>query len=73
MTITKMERDLLYKDEEMRSLKNIARDVAEQLELLQKREADFKQAIVRCEEALQAERVEASRVKAECEERVREC
>lgn len=72
MTITKMERDLLYKDEEMRSLKNIARDVAEQLELVQKREADFKLAIVRLEEALQAERVEAARVKEEGETKVRE-
>ena len=29
MTIQKQERDILYKDEEIRSIKNIARDLAE--------------------------------------------
>jgi hypothetical protein len=29
MTVQKQERDLLYKDEELKSIKNIARDVAE--------------------------------------------
>jgi hypothetical protein len=29
MTIQKQERDILYKDEENRSIKNIARDLAE--------------------------------------------
>jgi hypothetical protein len=29
LTIQKQERDILYKDEEIKSIKNIARDVAE--------------------------------------------
>jgi len=29
MTMQKQERDILYKDEELKSIKNIARDVAE--------------------------------------------
>jgi hypothetical protein len=31
MTIQKQERDIAYKEEEIRSVKNIAREVAEQL------------------------------------------
>ena len=42
MNIQKQERDLLYKDEEIKSIKNIARDVAEQLEPVQRREEEFK-------------------------------
>jgi hypothetical protein len=32
LTMQKQERDILYKDEEIKSIKNIARDVAEELE-----------------------------------------
>ena len=52
MTIQKQERDILYKDEEIKSIKNIARDAAEQLELVQRREEEFKKAIAEREEAL---------------------
>lgn len=52
MTIQKQERDILYKDEEIKSIKNIARDLAEELEPVKKREEDLKQAIVERDEAL---------------------
>jgi len=42
MTIQKQERDILYKDEEIKSIKNIARDLAEELEPVKKREEDLK-------------------------------
>lgn len=41
MTIQKQERDIAYKEEEIRSVKNIAREVAEQLGPQQKREDKF--------------------------------
>jgi hypothetical protein len=40
-----LERDLLYKDEEIKSIKNIARDLAEQLEPVKKREEDYRAII----------------------------
>ena len=40
MTIQKQERDILYKDEEIKSIKNIARDLAEELEPVKKREEE---------------------------------
>ena len=52
MTIQKQERDILYKDEEIKSIKNIARDLAEELEPVKKREEVLKQAIVERDEAL---------------------
>jgi SMC interacting uncharacterized protein involved in chromosome segregation len=57
MTIQKQERDILYKEEEIKSIKNIARDVAEQLEPVKVREEEFKRAIIEREEAVHAERV----------------
>jgi len=38
LTMQKQERDILYKDEEIKSIKNIARDVAEELEPVKIRE-----------------------------------
>jgi hypothetical protein len=52
MTIQKQERDILYKDEEIKSIKNIARDLAEELEPVKKREEDLKQVILERDEAL---------------------
>lgn len=46
MTIQKQERDILYKDEEIKSVKNIARDLAEQLEPVKKREEEFRAVII---------------------------
>jgi hypothetical protein len=51
MTIQKQERDILYKDEEIKSIKNIARDLAEELEPVKKREEDLKQVILERDEA----------------------
>lgn len=45
MTIQKQERDILYKDEENKSIKNIARDLAEQLEPVKKNEEELKAII----------------------------
>ena len=45
MTIQKQERDILYKNEEIRSIKNIARDVAAELEPVKQREIEFKTEI----------------------------
>ena len=42
MTMQKQERDILYKDEEIKSIKNIARDVAEELEPAKVREQELK-------------------------------
>jgi chromosome segregation ATPase len=53
MTIQKQERDILYKDEEIKSIKNIARDLAEELEPVKKREEDLKQVILERDEALE--------------------
>lgn len=52
MTIQKQERDILYKEEEHKSVKNIARDLAEQLEPVKKREEEFRLAIIQREEQL---------------------
>ncbi len=46
MTLHQHERDLLFKDEEIKSIKNIARDVAEQLEPVKKREEEFRAEIL---------------------------
>lgn len=42
LTLQKQERDILYKDEEIKSIKNIARDVAEELEPAKVREHELK-------------------------------
>ena len=42
----------MYKDEEIKSIKNIARDVAEELEPVKKREHEFKLEIVARDNAI---------------------
>ncbi len=52
MQMQKQERDILYKDEEVKSIKNIARDLAEELEPLKKRELELKLLIEQRDEQL---------------------
>lgn len=50
MQIQKMERDLLYKDEEIKSIKKIASEVASQLEPAKRQEDDFRRLLKEREE-----------------------
>lgn len=47
-----MERDIIFKDEQFKNIKNIARDVAEELEQVKKREEQFRSEIVNRDESL---------------------
>lgn len=47
-----MERDIIFKDEQFKNIKNIARDVAEELEQVKKREEQFRSEIVIRDESL---------------------
>ena len=58
MTMQKQERDILYKDEELKSIKNIARDVAEQLEVVKSREDEFKKVYLQKEETISQRQLE---------------
>ncbi len=60
LTIQKQERDILYKDEEIKSVKNIARDVAEELAPVKQRELEFHTIIQLREDALK--QAEANRM-----------
>lgn len=68
MTIQKQERDILYKDEEIKSVKNIARDLAEQLEPVKKREEEFRAVILDREQAIQKEKIEKEKLMTEMQE-----
>ena len=68
MTMQKQERDILYKDEEIKSIKNIARDLAEQLEPVKKREEEFRAVILDREQAIQREKIDKEKLAAEIEE-----
>lgn len=45
MNMQKLERDLSYKEEELKNIKNIARDTAAELEPMKKLEIEFKQLL----------------------------
>lgn len=45
MNMQKLERDLSYKEEELKNIKNIARDTAAELEPMKKMEIEFKQLL----------------------------
>lgn len=62
MTIQKQERDMLYKDEEIKAVKNIARDCAEQLEPVKKREEEFNRVIADKERLLQDEKIDKEKL-----------
>lgn len=56
MTLQKQERDILYKDEEIKSIKNIARDVAEELEPAKVREQELKFLLTQRDDSLEQSR-----------------
>ena len=68
MTIQKQERDILYKDEEIKAIKNIARDLAEQLEPVKKREEEYKAVIIDREKAIQQEKIDKEKLLEEIKE-----
>lgn len=68
MTIQKQERDILYKDEEIKAIKNIARDLAEQLEPVKKREEEYKAVIIDREKAIQQEKIDKEKLMEEIKE-----
>lgn len=45
MNMQKLERDLSYKEEELKNIKNIARDTAAELEPMKKMEMEYKQIL----------------------------
>lgn len=65
MTMQKQERDILYKDEEIKSIKNIARDLAEQLEPVKQNEAALQSLISQHEQSLSQSRIECERLQQE--------
>lgn len=62
MTLQKQERDILYKDEEIKSIKNIARDVAEELDPLKKREEEYKLLLQDKDESIEREKLEKANI-----------
>ena len=68
MVSQKLERDLLYKDEEIKSIKNIARDLAEQLEPVKKREEDYRAIITEKDQIIFNEKNDKEKVLAEMEQ-----
>lgn len=68
MTIQKQERDILYKDEEIKAIKNIARDCAEQLEPVKKREEEFRAIILDREKVIQQEKIDKEKLMVEIQE-----
>ena len=58
MTVQKQERDILYKDEEIKSIKNIARDCAQELELVKQQEGQFRAVIKQRDETIAAEQLD---------------
>jgi uncharacterized membrane-anchored protein len=63
-----LERDLLYKDEEIKSIKNIARDLAEQLEPVKKREEDYRAIITEKDQIIINEKNDKEKVLAEMQQ-----
>ena len=62
MTIQKQERDIAYKEEEIRSVKNIAREVAEQLRPQQKREDKFTDLLTVKDNEIQARDIQIAQL-----------
>ena len=62
MTIQKQERDILYKDEEIKAVKNIARDLAEELEPVKKREQEFREVIIDRQKAIHQEKIDKEKL-----------
>lgn len=58
LTVQKQERDILYKEEEIRSIKNIARDLAEQLEPIREKEQQVEKIITEKQTALEESKME---------------
>jgi hypothetical protein len=63
-----LERDLLYKDEEIKSIKNIARDLAKQLEPVKKREEDYRAIITEKDQIIINEKNDKEKVLAEMQQ-----
>jgi hypothetical protein len=63
-----LERDLLYKDEEIKSIKNIARDLAEQLEPVKRREEDYRAIITEKDQIIINEKNDKEKVLAEMQQ-----
>jgi len=59
---------LLYKDEEIKSIKNIARDLAEQLEPVKKREEDYRAIITEKDQIIFNEKNDKEKVLAEMQQ-----
>ena len=68
MVSQKLERDLLYKDEEIKSIKNIARDLAEQLEPVKQREEDYRAIITEKDQIIFNEKNDKEKVLAEMQQ-----
>ena len=68
MVSQKLERDLLYKDEEIKSIKNIARDLAEQLEPVKRREEDYRAIITEKDQIIINEKNDKEKVLAEMQQ-----
>jgi hypothetical protein len=67
MSMQKLERESLFKDEEIKSIKNIAREAAGQLESVTAREAEFRAEILRREERLEVMAAEMASAKRDSE------
>ena len=59
---------MLYKDEEIKSIKNIARDLAEQLEPVKKREEDYRAIITEKDQIIFNEKNDKEKVLAEMQQ-----
>ena len=59
---------MLYKDEEIKSIKNIARDLAEQLEPVKKREEDYRAIITEKDQIIINEKNDKEKVLAEMQQ-----
>ena len=59
---------MLYKDEEIKSIKNIARDLAEQLEPVKRREEDYRAIITEKDQIIINEKNDKEKVLAEMQQ-----
>jgi len=68
MTLQKLERETLIKDEEIKSIKKIAGDVAEELELTKKREESYRAEILARDGTIEKQRLEKDELRVDLAE-----
>jgi hypothetical protein len=68
MTLQKQERETLFKDEEIKSIKKIAGDVAEELELTKKREESYRAEILARDATIEKQRLEREELRGDLAE-----